>query len=142
MKKLLVDYAASIELRLNFQKSILIPINLSANDAQEFANIFGCVVGKMPFTYLGLPLGTTKPTVTDLMPLVASVERRISVAANLLDYGSKLTFVNSVVSSLMVYAMCSIKIPPKIVEHLDKIRRHCFWSKQTEDGPKNTSLVA
>jgi hypothetical protein len=142
MKRLLVDYAASIGLRLNFQKSTLIPINLQADEAQVFADIFGCAVGQMPFTYLGLPLGTTKPTVNDLMPLVASVERKISVAANLLDYGSKLTFVNSVLSSLVVYAMCSIRIPPKIVEHLDKLRRHCFWNKQTEDGPKHNSLAA
>ena len=71
-----------------------------------------------------------------------SVERRVSVAANLLDYGSKLTYVNSVMSSLMVYAMCSIRIPPKIVEHLDKIRRDCFSSKKTEDGMKNTSLAS
>ena len=104
--------------------------------------MFGCVVGKMPFTYLGLPLGTTKPTIMDFMPLVTSVERRVSVAANLLDYGSKLTYVNSVVSSLMVYAMSSLRIPPKIVEHLDKIRRHCFWSRKTEDGTKSTSLAS
>ena len=75
-------------------------------EALDFADMFGCVVGKMPFTYLGLPLGTTKPTIMDFMPLVTSVERRVSMAANLLDYGSKLTYVNSVVSSLMVYAMC------------------------------------
>ena len=61
LKKLLVDYVASIGLRLNFQKSTLIPINVTHAEALDFADMFGCVVGKMPFTYLGLPLGTTKP---------------------------------------------------------------------------------
>ena len=129
-------------LRLNFQKSTLIPINVTPAEALEFADMFGCVVGEMPFTYLGLPLGTTKPTVMDFMPRVTSVERRVSVASNLLDYGSKLTYVNSVVSSLMVYAMCSIRIPPKVVEHLDKIRRHCFWSKKMEDGLGGSAPLA
>lgn len=96
----------------------------------------------MSFTYLGLPLGTTRPSVSDLMPLVASVARKITVAASLLDYGSKLTFVNSVLLPLAMYAMCSIQIPPKIVEHLDKLRRHCFWNKQTDDGPKHNSPAA
>lgn len=79
---------------------------------------------------------------SDLMPLVASVERRISTATSLLDYGSKLTLVNSVISFLMIYAMCSIKIPPKILEHLDILRRICLWSKKSEDGYKANSLAA
>lgn len=110
--------------------------------AQEFASLFGCVIGQMPFTYVGLPLGTTRPTVSDLMHLVTSVERKISVTASLLDYGSKLTFVNSVLVLLAIYAMCSIKIPPQIVKHLDKLRRHCFWNKKTDDGMKHNSLAA
>ena len=28
------------------------------------------------------------------------------------------------------------------MEHLDKIRRHCFWNKKTEDGTKSTSLAS
>lgn len=142
MKQILLDYATSVGLRINFQKSTLIPINLQPADARVFAALFDCAIGQMPFTYLGLPLGTTRPSVSDLMPLVASVERKISVATSLLDYGSKLTFVNFVLSSLVVYAMCSIRIPPKIVGHLDKLRRHCFWNKQSDDGPKHNSLAA
>ena len=96
----------------------------------------------MPFSYLGLPMGTARPTVADLMPLVSSVERKLSTAASLLDLGSKLTLVNSVVTSLAIYAMCSIRIPPKILEHLDKLRRYCLWAKNTDDGLKSVSLVA
>ena len=55
LKKLLLDYAASIGLRLNFQKSTLIPINVTPTEALALADMFGCVVGKMPFTYLGAP---------------------------------------------------------------------------------------
>lgn len=64
------------------------------------------------------------------------------MVASLLDYGSKLTFVNSILTSLAIYAMCSIKIPPRIVEHLDKLRRHCFWNNKTDDGQKHNSLAA
>lgn len=38
--------------------------------------------------------------------------------------------------------MCPIKIPPKILEHLDKLRRLCLWSKKSEDGYKANLLVA
>ena len=96
----------------------------------------------MPFTYLGMPMGTAKPTVSDLMPLVSSVERRLSTAAALLDLGSKLTLVNSVVTSLAIYAMCSIRLPPKSLEHLDKLRRYCLWATETDDGHKTMSMAA
>ena len=74
MKEILTNYASSIVLRINFHKSTLIPINLSADAATTFARLFGCSVGTIPFTYLGLPLGTSKPTILDLMSLVCSVE--------------------------------------------------------------------
>ena len=95
----------------------------------------------MPFTYLGMPMGTARPTVADLMPLVASIERRLSTVASLLYLGSKLTLVNSVITSLAIYAMCSIKLPPKILEHLDKLRHYCLWAKNTDDRHKAVSLA-
>lgn len=142
MKRILLDYATSVGLSINFHKSTLVPINIDQTTASSLPQIFGCVIGQMPFTYLGLPMGTTRPTIMDLMPMVASVQRRVPAAASLLDYGSKLTLVNSVVTSLAIYAMCSIKLNPKIVEHLDKLRRCCLWQKKTDDGIRGNSLAA
>lgn len=71
-----MDYADSIGLKINFQKPVLVPINTTGALAAELAQIFQCSIGLMPFTYLGLPMGTTRPNITDLMPVVYSVERR------------------------------------------------------------------
>jgi len=46
----------------------MIPLNLSEDQAQNLASTFRCKLGGLPFTYLGLPLGTTKPKIIDLMP--------------------------------------------------------------------------
>jgi hypothetical protein len=70
MEQLLIKYATSVGLRINFQKSTLIPIDLQADEAQVFAALFECAIGQMSFTYLGLPLGTMRPSVSDLIPLV------------------------------------------------------------------------
>ena len=58
------------------------------------------------------------------MPLVVSMERRLSTTTCLRPYGAKLTLVNSVLASL------------------DKLRRTCLWRKKTEDGIKCNSLAA
>ena len=94
IKSILQDYASSVGLHINFQKSTLITINTAAATTARLAQVFGYAVGSMPFSYLGLPMGTARPTIADLMPLVSSVERKLSTAASLLDLGSKLTLVN------------------------------------------------
>lgn len=142
IKEILVDYASSIGLRINFHKSTLIPINLSEGTALGFANLFGCSVGSMPFTYLGLPLGTSKPTILDLMPLVCSAELRLTSMIAMMSYSGKLSWLNATVTSLLIYAMCTLKFSPKLIEMLDKIRRRCLWTKKTEQGDKCNSLAA
>lgn len=74
MKKILQDYTTSVGLRINFQKSTLVAMNTSDSLTKQLADTFGCTVGQMSSTYLGLPIGTTRPVVSDLVPLVASVE--------------------------------------------------------------------
>ena len=58
LKGLLRSFSDSTGLHVNFSKSFLIPINMGSERATHLANTFGCQVGDMPFTYLGLPLGT------------------------------------------------------------------------------------
>ena len=136
IKSILQDYTSSVGLRINFQKSTLITANTAADTTLRLAQVFGCSIGSMPFTYLGLPMGTARPTVADLMPLVLSVERKLSTAASLLDLGSKHTLVNSVITSLAIYAMCSIKIDPKIIENLDKLRMSYLCVRNLMMGTK------
>jgi hypothetical protein len=70
LKGLLFCFANSTGLKVNFSKSSLLPINLSPERAAVLASAIGCVVGSMPFTYLGLPLGTTKPSVEEFFPIL------------------------------------------------------------------------
>lgn len=71
---------------MNYHKSALLPINTSQH-LQDLAESIGCRVGSLPFTYLGLPVGTTKPRIIDLMPLVDNMERRLSASSSFLAHG-------------------------------------------------------
>jgi hypothetical protein len=129
-KSILIDYATSTRLKINFHKSNLVPINISPQKAQDLAALFGCSVASMPFTYLGLPMGTTKPTVTEMLRLVDRIERRVSNTTLLMSHAGKLTYVNAILTSMATYAMCTIEINPKIMNHIEKIRRRVLWSKK------------
>lgn len=100
MKGILHDFAASTGLKVNFHKSFLVPINVDEAKWNDLANSLGCQLGTMPFTYLGLPLGTTEPTVQEFMPILTRMEKRLMRISNLLTYAGRLVLVNSVFSAL------------------------------------------
>jgi hypothetical protein len=81
----------------------------------------------LPFTYLGLPVGTTKQSIQDFLPLVQRVERKLISTAAFLSQAGKLEMVNSVLSSTMVYHCCTLKLHKGVIKQLDKYRKHCLW---------------
>lgn len=71
LKRILQDFATSTGLKVNYAKSMMVPINVTKETCNSLAQVFGCMTGQMPFTYLGLPLGLTKPRVEEFLPLVS-----------------------------------------------------------------------
>jgi hypothetical protein len=98
---------------MNYHKSCLVPINIDAQKIDLLAASFGCMVGSFPFTYLGLPLGLTKPLVRDFAPLICRVERRLAASSQLLSYAGRLQLINFVLSSLFIPLVNIISINSK-----------------------------
>jgi hypothetical protein len=142
MKEILENYAKSTGLKINFHKSSPIPINLGPSTASNIASLLGCTVASMPFTYLGLPLVTTKPTVRDLLPLVDRIERRVCTTFMFMSYSGKVSLINSLLTSIATFTTCSIQLHPKILEHIEKIRRHCLWVKKNQEGEQKISVTS
>lgn len=89
LKGMLHIFSQSTDLEVNYHKYFMIPINVDAAQISNLAMAFGCQVGKMPFTYLGLPVGTTRPKMVDLMPLVDCMERRMTASPSFLNQGGR-----------------------------------------------------
>lgn len=142
IKGLLDSYARATGLKINYNKSQMIPINIANEKTSELAAAMGCQIGTMPFTYLGLPLGTTKPTIRDLMPLVDNVERRLSSTTIWMSYGGRVEYINSALSSLLAFAMCVLKMPDKLFDLCDRARRNCLWRKVIDRDARTHSLAA
>ena len=119
LKHLLALFTQSTGLVVNYLKSSMIPINVFASKMHDLSSAFGCQIGSMPFTYLGLPMGTTKPTMEDLTPLMDRVERRLVSCC--------LQMVNSVLTPTVTYAMCSIKLPVGVIENINRARKQYLW---------------
>jgi hypothetical protein len=126
LKALLHSFAESTGLKVNFNKSCLIPINVSQDRVPILTETFGCAQGSLPFTYLGIPLGITKPLVKDYAPLICRIERKLSGSSSFLNYAGRLQLVNSVISTLPTYYMCTLSLPQAVIEMIDKFRKKCL----------------
>lgn len=129
IKNLLLHYSAYTGLRINYEKSIIVPINTPETKMIQLASVLGCSIGAMPFTYLGLPLCLSKPKLVDFMPVLKRVEQRLVGCSNLLSFGEKLVLIKSVFASLPIFFMSTLAMPVGIVEQLNRYLKDCFWRR-------------
>jgi hypothetical protein len=105
---------------VNFHKSSIVPINVPEETMSELADAFGCQIGTLPFTYLGLPLGTSRPQIKDLLPLVTRLERRLASISHFLSQGARLQLVDSCLSSMSIFFLCSLHLPEGILVPMER----------------------
>jgi hypothetical protein len=141
LKALLETFEQSTGLRVNFAKSCMVPLNMSPQKAELLAGVMGYNIQGNPFTYLGLPMGTAKSKVVHFAPLMNRVERQLTSTCSLLTQAGKLQLVNSVLSSLPTYSMCSVAILVAVLENVDRARRHGMW-RNSDSNAKSKPLVA
>jgi hypothetical protein len=141
LKALLHTFAELTGLCVNYRKSQMYSINVPHEKMVILASTFGCDIGSMPFTYLGLPMGTTKPKIDELVPLMDRVEHRLSACSTWLSYFGRLEMINSAITPITTYAMCTIKLPKGVIENIDKARKQCLWRGNSEQK-KGGNLVA
>ena len=127
LKSLLNQFSESTGLKVNFSKSLMLPINVNEGRFDLLSRTFGCAKGTLPFTYLGLPLGLTKPRVEDFTPLVNKCERRLASVSTFLSQAGRLELTNAVFSSLPTFYMCTFSLPATVIKQIDKFRKHCLW---------------
>ena len=79
------------------------------------ANILGCKKEVMPFIYLQLPMGSTRPKVDDLMCIISRREKVLSGIASKISYSGTFVHLKAVISSLPIFVMCCIRVPLTIL---------------------------
>jgi hypothetical protein len=130
LKSLLHSFAESTGLKVNYSKSNMFPINMDDERLSHFTNTLNCQRGSFPFTYLGLPLGITKPNIEFFLLMVVRVEIRLCGIADFLDYGGKLIMVKSILASMSISYMSCFNILVTINEQIVKYMRHSLWRKK------------
>jgi len=128
LRATLLIFEAMSGLRVNFNKSLLVGINISDSWLHEAAAVLSCKVGKIPFVYLGLPIGGNPRRLCFWEPIVNRIINRLSSwNSRFLSCSDRLVLLKSVLTSLPVYALSFFKAPSGIISTLDSLFNNFFW---------------
>ena len=108
---------------------MMVPINVLESHTHQLLSILGCTRGYFPFTYLGLPLSTSKLRIEDSHPIKQRTERRLSGCSTMLSYDGRFLLIKSIFSALPTFFMCTFALPLGVIEKINKYLRNFFWRK-------------
>lgn len=137
MDALLQLFGAAMGLKTNIQKSCVSPIQCSEDDLAMVETHFPCEIQEFPCKYLGLPLSLRKLTRVQLQPLIEKVADHLpGWKADLLNRVGRATYVQSVLTSVLIYNATALELPPWCLKAVDKIRRNflCRGRKERNGG--------
>ncbi|GKB00904.1 putative RNA-directed DNA polymerase, eukaryota, reverse transcriptase zinc-binding domain protein [Tanacetum coccineum] len=130
-----VFYLAS-RLKININKSNLYGVGVPSDEIARMAAGTGCSSSSLPFSYLGLPIGSNMGRIENWNVLIDRFKVRLSGwKANLLSLGGRLTLIKSVLGSLGINYLSIFKAPEAVTKHLESLRASFFWGA-TDDKKK------
>ena len=77
VRLVLTGFEAVTGLKVNLAKSEMVPVGEVGN-LQVLADILCCWIGKLPMTYLGMPLGSNFKALSIWNPIIEKMEKRLA----------------------------------------------------------------
>ncbi|MCI21798.1 cysteine-rich receptor-like protein kinase, partial [Trifolium medium] len=106
LRAVLVLFESMSGLKVNFNKSMLVGVNISDSWLHEAASALCCKVGNVSFLYLGLPIGGDPRRLGFWELVLDRIKNRLSGwKSRFLSFGGRLILLKSVLTSLFVYAL-------------------------------------
>ena len=137
LRVVLLLFEAMSGQKMNFHKSMLVGVNVSDSWLTEAASsVIGCKAGKVPFVYLGMPIGGDPRRLSFWEPVLDRIKKRLSGwRSKFLSFGGRLVLLKYVMSSLPVYAISFFKASSGIIYSLESLFIKKNWGG-SEDNRK------
>jgi len=128
LKALLLLFKVTSGLKVNFHKSMLVGVNIHDFWLAEAVSVLNCKLGRAPFLYLGLPIGSDPRKLKFWQSLIDRIKSRLSGwKSRNLSLGGRLVLLKSVLSSLPVYFLSFFKAPAGIISSIESLFNCFFW---------------
>ncbi|GKV08326.1 hypothetical protein SLEP1_g19972 [Rubroshorea leprosula] len=121
-------------LKVNFFKSFPAGIHIKESKLNGMADTLNCLVGSIPFIYLGIPVGANPKKIATWAPVIDCFRRKLaSWRCDSLSFGGRIVLLNSVLSNLPVYYFSALKAPKKVINLLSLIQRRFLCGGGSEE---------
>lgn len=135
--KVFGDFDKMTGLKISLEKSTLFMAGITAQKQDDILHQFPFASGSLPVRYLGLPLLTKRMTVSDYLPLIEKIRKRISSWTNrFLSYAGRLQLINSVITSLVNFWMAAFRLPSSCIKEIERLCSAFLWSGSELNGRK------
>ena len=128
IKAILRTFALVSGLKINFAKSSFGAIGMSNRWKLDAASCLNCSLLSIPFVYLGIPIGANPRRGQLWDPILKKCERVLAKwKQRHLSFGGRVTLIQSVLTSIPIYFLCSFGIPKKEVDKLVSLQCRFLW---------------
>ncbi|GAU18134.1 hypothetical protein TSUD_248350 [Trifolium subterraneum] len=115
-------------LKVNFFKSKLYGINVGDNFISSAASFLKCKVGKLPFIYLGLPVGANPRRLVTWNPVIEVLQKRLASWKNkYVSLGGRVVLLNSVLAAIPIFYLSLFKMPVGVWKKIVNLQRRFLW---------------
>ncbi|KAL0289800.1 UNVERIFIED_CONTAM: hypothetical protein Sradi_7064800 [Sesamum radiatum] len=135
IKDILEEFAAVSGLRVNPMKSQVILSRAAQTVIHEIINVMGFQEGTLPLKYLGVPLVSSKLSVTDCRPLLQKIDDRLAGWRHLtLSFAGRVQLIKSVLSAMHAYWASVFLLPKKVIKEIEGRMRRFLWYGSSDSG--------
>ncbi|KAL2224371.1 UNVERIFIED_CONTAM: hypothetical protein Sindi_3072200 [Sesamum indicum] len=135
LKRGLDRFAEWSGLRLNVQKSHVIISRSAQAWKDQILSIMGFQEGQLPMRYLGLPLLSSRLSISDCQPLLLKIDARINGWEGIsLSYAGRIQIIKSVLSAMSIYWASAFILPKAIIKQIEKRLRTFLWKGTSTSG--------
>jgi hypothetical protein len=120
---LFLCFEATSGLKVNFAKSVLVPVG-NVVHVERMIRILGCGVSSLPVMYLGLLLGDSYKAKYIWDDVIEKIE--LWLASRKMKYLSKdvrITLIKSTLANLLTYFMSVFPLLASVANHIEKLQR-------------------
>ncbi|XP_028052395.1 uncharacterized protein LOC114256899 [Camellia sinensis] len=127
-------------LKINYHKSVVCGVGFQKEQTKKFAQTLNCLTKRMPFNFLGLPLGANPRRKNIWVPVVEKVKKKLSSwKRKLLSFTDRLSLVKSILSNLPIDFLSLFRMPKGVVRSIVKLQSSFLWGGS--ENKKKVHLV-
>ena len=121
-------------LRINDDKSTLVPINCDEESVAEIRSILNCLVVSLSIKYLGISLGANPNQVKTWQSIINRIRNWLSWwKMGMLSKVGRIVLIKSILNNLPTYYFGLFKMPRSVAKEIISILKRFFWGKKEGD---------